>query len=355
MEREYQRGQEKNRVIGIRADGNAEIGMGHLVRCMSLAKAFVSKGFTAVFITAEDCSKELLKKNRFEQIVLDSDFKNLLGECNKLQEIISNRKIELLILDSYFINEEYLSRLKKVVPVVCFEEEPGEYRSIDGIINYNIYAEDLYHEINYDKNINLYLGSSYAPLRLEFLNRRITVKDKLQKILILMGGSDSLNISGQLVKRFLSMEDWKLKNLEFFVVCGPFNPHLQELAELENNQIHILVDVDDMASLMEKCDMAISAAGSTMYELAALGIPTICCYYVDNQRKIAEAFSSLSTVVNTGNYAENPDQVLNNILVNTINMIEDKKIREENSLSMNKLVDGNGAMRLVETLMKDFL
>ena len=78
-----------------------------------------------------------------------------------------------------------------------------------------------------------------------------------------------------------------------WLICGRFNPHLQELLRLQDaeERVHVLVDVADMWNKLALADVVVAAAGSTMYELSTIGVPTVCCYYVENQRRLAEGFA----------------------------------------------------------------
>ena len=80
--------------------------------------------------------------------------------------------------------------------------------------------------------------------------------------------------------------------LNYHVICGNFNAHEKELEKKANKfvNINLYKNVSNMAEIMKKCDLAISAAGSTLYELASLSIPSIVFSFADNQKKATEAF-----------------------------------------------------------------
>lgn len=354
MERVYRRSEKENKTIGIRADGNAKLGMGHLMRCLSIAQALKQSGMFPVFITADDSAAPLIERKGLRHEILGSDYARMESECEALRKIIEGQKISLLLVDSYQVTPEYLQTVRKWVKVVCLEEEIREGFYADGVINYNIYAEELPYDSCYPKTAYRYLGSKFAPVRPEFARNPIPIRERVRKILITMGGSDMPGISLQLLKRCLSRREQE--EAEFEVVCGAFNPHREELEKLseENSRVHIQVQAEDMAGLMAQCDLAVSAAGSTMYELAALGIPTVCCYYVDNQKKIAEGFARFTKTVNAGDYREEPEKVLDDILTALKELASDKELRKETAESMRVVSDGRGAVRLAQKLQQDF-
>lgn len=357
MERVYCRGKKKNRTVGIRADGNTEIGLGHLMRCLSLALALRKKDIPVIFITAEEDGGEILSEAGFKQVVLHSDYRNMLPECDKLEKILEEYDVGLLIVDSYRAKPEYFRRVRSRVPVVRFEEEPEEEYPADGVINYNIYAGELPYDRYYGRKVRRYLGSRYAPVRPEFRGPAVPVREKVEKILILMGGSDQYNISGALLERIAGFYADRFSGVRFETVSGIFNPNREKLEQLARNNTGISVrfGVEDMASLMRQCDLAIAAAGSTMYELSALGIPTVCCYYVKNQKKIAEGFSRVTGVMNAGNYTEMPEKIMDLMIGEILKLMENRDLRKAVAASMRKVTDGMGAERLAEGLQSDFL
>lgn len=356
MERMYCRGKKENTVIGIRADGNDVLGMGHLMRCLSIAGELRLQGAGVVFLTADDWGKQLIQKQGFEHWVLGTDYTCMEAETAVLKNIIADRQISLLLVDSYQATNPYLETVREWVKVVCLEEELGEVRPADGIINYNIYAPGLPYKEKYPQGTFCYLGSNYAPVRPEFAKKTGDIREHVTKILLTMGGSDLQNINGKLLRAFLDSEEPALKTIEFEVVCGAFSPHRESLQALEkdNPRVHIRIQVEDMAALMEQCDIAVSAAGSTMYELAALGIPTVCCYYVENQRQIAEGFARFTKAVNAGDYTKEPEAVQERILQTVTNWLGNFRLRQETAESMRAVSDGRGAGRLSEELLRDF-
>ena len=85
-----------------------------------------------------------------------------------------------------------------------------------------------------------------------------------------------------------------------------------------------------------------------MYELCTMGVPTICCYYVENQRRIAECFGEETSMLNAGDYSENPENVLASIVREVQRLIADTTVRQELSLEMIAVSDGYGARRIAE-------
>lgn len=339
-------------VIGIRADGNEILGMGHLMRCMSIAKALEDKGAVCIFFVADETAGNFLKDRGFKCHILNTDFHDMESEIPILKKTLLNENLSprLWLADSYQLTENYMSELKKTGPVLYLDDTGEGIFKADGIINYNIYADSLSYEKKCQSGMKLLLGAKYAPVKEAFLKTPYQVRKCAENVLITMGGSDRLNIAGSLCQRLLE----KLPaNMEITLICGRFNPHLQKLLFLEkkNERVHVQVDVTDMWNVMSQTDIAISSAGSTMYELSALGVPSVCCYYVENQRRIAEDFAKKVGICNAGDFSKNPEDVLEKITDEVCRLADNMKAREELSERMKKVTDGRGAERIAREIL----
>lgn len=338
------------KTIAIRADGNHILGMGHLMRCLSIARE-LRKYADCVFLVAEEAAGHFLREKGVHCEVLETDYRNMNAELAMLDELYDSYHFSLLLVDSYQCTQEYLDAWMKYCPVYRMDDVGENELFSTGLINYNVYAKELDYSCITGKKMQLLLGAEYAPVREEFLQTPYEVKAAVSRILITMGGSDALNIAGKLCEILLRKTEIQA---ELVVVCGRFNAHLAELKQLqtENSRVKIMVDVPDMWDKMAQADIAISAAGSTMYELSAMGVPTISCYYVENQRQIAEGFAKEAGVLNAGNYVGNEGIVLKNIVEETIALIHSYGKRVELSNKMKRLTDGRGAARITEYILK---
>lgn len=337
--------------VGIRADGNAHIGMGHLMRCVSIAKALQKQNVECVFFTAESKSGLFLEERGFVCHVLETDYRHMESELPQLLQVLKVQKISLLLVDSYQMTQPYLDGLMKYCPVYYLDDMGNSGLKADGIINYNIYGPDLDYECWCPAGTELYLGAKFAPIKEEFSKVCYEVSREVTRILITMGGSDTLNIAGSLGRRLLNCLP---ETIEIHIICGRFNPHLKALERLQENhpRVHIHVDVQDMWNEMALADIAVSAAGSTMYELSTIGVPSVCCYYVENQRQIAESFSEKVQVLNGGDFSQDPQRVLEKMTEEVCSLAASWSERKELSLRMKKITDGRGAERIAENLKR---
>ncbi|TDX58935.1 UDP-2,4-diacetamido-2,4,6-trideoxy-beta-L-altropyranose hydrolase [Orenia marismortui] len=335
--------------IAFRADGGEEIGMGHMMRCLALAKAFPA-GIKVYFITKDNQSvKALLKRKNIEILSIDKKL-SINDEIKSVKELILSNKINILITDSYQIDREYLLKLKKVVGklVSIHDSDPFIFPS-DMIINGNIYASNLDYN---SKGAELLLGNKYTLMREEFANLpHKKIQKKVDNILVTVGGGDPLNLTPKILASLARLSKENRNDLHIDVVIGPSFNNIAEIIEIVRSidlEISLHFKIKKMSQLMLNSDLAISAGGGTLYELAACGIPAIVLLQAENQILAAEKMDQKGSIINLGF----GDQIELEELISTIGeVIKDFSKREEMSRIGQQLVDGLGAKRCVRKIL----
>lgn len=337
--------------IGIRADGGSKIGMGHIMRTLVLARELKRQNNDVFYICRIDSSNKHLHndivgifvsdkyKKGIEKIMLEG-FKVSYVREKFILDDISNISADMLITDSYNVNEEYFERTKAIFNKTTYIDDTNLYNfNVDFLINQNIDAEDFNYEVNnYTK---LMLGTKYILLREEFRNLAPKhIKPKAFDIMITVGGADPFNVTDKILSWVNEL------NYNFHVVVGPSFNNTEALKKFENNKIK-LYDNADMLKIMQKCDIAVSACGSTLYELAMCGVPTIGIIIADNQVGIAEKFSCMGIIKSLGWYDRiNKDIFIDSVVSLSEDYHERNKINKEASL----IIDGKGAERISKIL-----
>lgn len=349
-----------------RADGNQKIGMGHLMRCLSIADAARAAGHLCLFVLADHTMCFLVEERGYETRVLDTDYRDMESEVERLTEIIRQLPFtesgqNWMLVDSYQMTGAYLEQCRLIsenLKIAVLDDMFLMDYPADCVINYNIYGEAYpFHR----KDQLQLLGCQYVPLRQQFLTARKNAN--IQKwsdsnkasVLVSTGGSDSLHIAEAIIEACMQ-HDWEMRGIQIpclHVVCGAMNQNKDALLALEKKygeHVKIHVAVSDMAGLMGKCDVAITAAGSTIYELAAMGIPFVVYYFVENQRRIAEHCGKNLGICNAGDISIQPKQVLHSLLEETEQLLTEPDMREQRKLQLQQQVDGLGAERIIKKL-----
>ena len=372
-------------MLYIRADGSKEIGMGHVMRCLSVAEAVadIDPVYPPVFITADAGCRAMIEERGFRVIVLGTDYRDMMGELPLLREVLLGGPCSagaMLLVDSYQVSREYYLALRSFVRVACFEDM-GEAYPVDLLINYNIYApalESRYQERDPQSCIEdrypqrVLLGTEYMPLRKAFQGAaEYVVQDKVTNVIITTGGSDPFFAAGAFADVLCDDEMIVEQGIHLHVISGPFNRFADELkrryqcgemmqwhdhtiAHSGGSKVPITIheSVKDMRSLVLQSDVVITATGSTIYEVSALWGPMIVFYFAENQRQGAEALGALTDIVNAGCFAAEHDAVADRVKEALKRCIMDNDYRQLLHRQEKGLVDGKGAHRIAERLTK---
>lgn len=340
-------------MLYIRVDGNEKIATGHVMRCLSIAKALRSIGEESVFILAESYAVPMIEKEGFHTICLNGSYDRIVEETEQIREVIQKNHVEKLLVDSYFVTESYLDDLRKQTAVLYIDDIGEKIYPADVLINYcNYYDKFHYAERYRDAGTKLLLGCSYAPLRDEFSDRLEREFTDCHEILITTGGTDRYNMAYHLGKAMA--ENAAFQDKRIHIVSGRFNSHLSELRQIENQFENIVIhhNVTNMAERMKQCDIAISAGGTTLYEICYCGLPTVCFAFADNQLDGTQTFGERGIMINVGDIRKDTDGAVKRIVQEVSNLAEDSSLRKAYSQKMRMLVDGNGALRIAEEIQK---
>ena len=314
----------------IRADGNTAIGMGHVMRCLSIADAMKERNIEPVFMTADNGCVSMIEDRGFEVYVLGTDYRDMESELPLIRNYLETqnkgaKQIPAILVDSYQVTSRYYEELRKLAKVACLEDM-GQSYPVDLLVNYNIYGPKLV----YDNKITYatLLGTGYQPLRREFQQDiQYDIKDKITDVMITTGGSDPYFAARAFTDTFLFEKELEKSQIRYHIISGPFNMHAEELHKLydENPRVEIHEHVTCMKEIMKQCDVVLSATGSTIYEVSALGVPLIAFYFAENQRQGADMLSEITHVINCGNYADDAEQTVGNAVNALLKCVKDKE------------------------------
>lgn len=330
-------------MVLIRADANEYIGVGHVMRCISVARALTNHGEDVLFLTADHRGDSLIRD--FPVISLDSVWDDMRTEIEVIKKIVIEVKPHFLLVDSYYVTREYFNTISEYVKTAYIDDMNQADWNIDFLINYNIFAGVFDYSWYEGKRTKLMLGSQYTPLRDEFVNLPNHPIRLVTDIMISAGGTDPEHIIERMIQKICP----RYSGITFHFIVGVLNPRLEEIKELVENNVILHINEKDISNLMMQCDIAISAAGITLYELCAAGIPTITYALADNQIVAAEQFDRQEIMISAGDCRKNR-QFCENLGVLLESLIYDEKKRRVLSIRMKKLVDGNGAERIADIL-----
>ena len=332
-------------MLYIRVDMNKEIATGHLMRCVSIADAARAMGEETTFLLADGEAEAYLSEKGYRYVVLRTDWRDMEGELPALFPILAAEGAKRLLIDSYQVTESYLRRLREKVETVYLDDLNRFVYPVDALICYAVYWKKFRYAEGYPDTTRLYLGTRYVPLRREFsaLNAK-PIRKRMLRVLALSGGADPYRASEQIAE---ALE--KIGGLEMDVVCGRYSGSYERLAERYRGQswARIYRSTERMADLMRGADLAISAGGSTLYELCACGVPTISYVLADNQIENVNQFQRDGVIDCAGDirYGSIADK-----LQELLAQYGSQALRVKRSALMRSVVDGGGARRIAQIL-----
>jgi UDP-2,4-diacetamido-2,4,6-trideoxy-beta-L-altropyranose hydrolase len=327
-----------------RADGNANIGAGHIMRCFALAQAVKDSGGSPVFLSSD------LAEGFIERIGNDTKLINLKADAyskNDIEETAKTAKeigATWVVLDGYDFDEEYEKALQATGVRVLRLDDHSHLSgyTADIILNQNAHAKaDQYLSIGTDTN--LLLGNRYTMLQRPFRDStpQGDVPGTAKNILITLGGSDPDNLTPMVIRSLKGLD------VTLTIIIGGGNSNgddVHKAVEETGLPSEVIVNASNMHELMQTADMAITAAGSTCYELAYMGVPMLCIIVADNQVGVAEGLSTYSAAINLGWKTEVTEESLHSAVSA---LIDDPATRQKLQTAGKELIDGQGAFRVL--------
>jgi UDP-2,4-diacetamido-2,4,6-trideoxy-beta-L-altropyranose hydrolase len=336
----------------IRADANAEIGIGHVMRCTALAQAWRDAGGVVTYALAAGVEElEVRLRSEGAGVVRVSGELGGAEDAAETAALCMKSGARWLVLDGYHFSQEYRESVKTSTSRLLLLDDHGECApyKCDVILNTNPYAVDAMYPRRGAQTCFL-LGPRYALLRREFLDfpkRCPVVAATAKRILITFGGADAHNVTLHVLEAFQEISDVRL---DITVVVGASNPHRPSLREAVAKSSHLarlLSNVDNMPEVISHADLAISAGGGTCYELAFMRVPMFLITMARNHERTVEAWGQANAALAAGWF----DALGGTSLAAALRgLIGDSKLRGDMVENAGRLVDGRGAQRVVETL-----
>lgn len=340
---------EAPRII-IRADASAAIGTGHVMRCIALAQAWRKRDGEVLFLHAEitpAVQARLESESLPSQVI--SATRGSADDAAQTLLLASSHGAAWIVADGYCFDVAWQRQIRaagrRLLLVDDYAHQDG-YEA-DVVLNQNAFAtEKLYP--GRPASTQVLAGASFAMVRPEFEHFQSSVRTAppvAQRLLVTLGGGDPDNVTGRVIEALRS-----LPGMDATVVVGGSNPHataLQESARDLAPRVRVVVNATNMPELMTSADFAFAASGSTVWELAYLGVPSLVAVVADNQRGIAEEIDRRGFAENLGWQAKlTAARIADAIRA----LAADQSRRKEMSVRGRAVIDGHGAARVAAAL-----
>ena len=324
--------------IFILTEGGENIGFGHIARCVSFAQAFSEKGIEVNFIVNSDESVvDLLKGNKYKLC-------DWIKEKESLAGLIS--KEDIVIIDSYFADKSLYDELSSITgSLVCLDDNNRLDYPDSIVLNGAMGAEKMKYK---NEKTSYLLGVNYFPMRSNFWDiEEKKINDKIESLMVTFGGDDKRSMTGVVMK----MLEKNFPKFHKKVLVGKSFKDSEKLKALKSANTELIYHptVDKMKEVMVNSDIAISACGQTLYELARIGLPTVGICIAENQAQNIKGWEDAGFLEYVGWY---DGKDLENNLNKAMLKLESKSEREKRSKIGRNCVDGQGARKVVSRILE---
>ena len=330
--------------LTIRADCSSAIGTGHVMRMIALGQAWQDLGGKVQFVGETTPLHRRLRKEGFTIVPISNvypaptDLKTLLDATSKN---------DWVAIDGYHFDTAYQQAMRAagrktlVVDDICDREQ----YCADILLNQNPDAGQYTYPIN-DDAICL-LGSTYALLRNEFIfpETQLTKPLHVKNVIVTLGGADVGNMTSTVINALASLKNC---SLHVKIVAGAANPNLPELKEkTQENRFELLYNPKDLAFHMRWADLAVTASGSTCWELCHIGIPMIAIETAANQHGVQTELIKKKIAIC---FEQEVDE---KTLATTIrSLVSDHALRSLMRRNGQRLIDGKGSERCALSILR---
>lgn len=341
-------------MIAFRADANEYIATGHLFRCISIAKCCAAAGEECIFLLAEDAYTDKLKQENIPYHILNVRWDDWDSGISKVRQSIKKYGIDCLVVDSYQATGYFFEQLSSEVPVFYLDDLCKERYHLSGVLHYSEWEnEHTIEKLYRGSGVNIYAGMKYVPLREGFVsehNEYHKIK-KIYDLLITTGGSDTYHMTWRLLQKILERPWFERKSC--CIVMGTMNRDDKKIKELCRNYSNITVmqNINNMNEVMRQSRCAVTAGGTTVYELMASGVPFVCFGFSDDQVYFGRRLEEHENGLWAGDAREDAQAVAEQIMLLLEKMHRQPVAEKEKLIRRNKkLVDGKGAERIADII-----
>jgi len=333
----------------IRTDANAAIGMGHLVRCVSLARMMDSE-FSVSFLLANTPADvvERIIGSAYETLCLHHG--SAKDETTLVSGIAIGKGVHALVLDGYEFNYDYQRAVRNAAyKTVYIDDLIASRYCVDLLINQadNVLPE----QYTVDGNAKLLLGPAYALLRPEFLEiARTPAREiaEIRRVFVSFGGVDLINVTEYVLRTLFRAHPFD----EINVLIGQLNSSSEALKEARHAQSNLFFHFNQSAlqvrELLAKSDLAIVPNSSISLEACSVGVPMITGITAENQLGYFRAFQKSNLSIDAGDWRLFSPEALVKAVRGVVEMTpEARQVQLENQ---KKYIDGFSDHRILSSI-----
>ena len=359
-----------------RVDSSVAIGTGHLMRCLTLADELLHRGYRSIFVCRPfdgDLRTEISRRGHIlcsltpvqthDVQPCESPYAHWLGTtwqndaADTLRAIaVSGLTPDWLVVDHYALDIGWERVLRPHVGrIMVIDDLANRSHNCDLLLDQNLYnrLNDRYTAL-VPANCRQLLGPRYALLRDEFRKVRTHLNQRsgeISQLLVFFGGVDKANLTMATMRALATMTDLSLK---VDIVLGGANEHRDSIEQFAKQLINTTVHVQssDMAGLMASADLSIGAGGTTTWERAYLGLPSIVVVVAENQRELTEAAARAGICSNLGWYEDISSEIIAEALRSACDSQQFMRKMSRQALSISAADHETGTIAVADALIE---
>lgn len=353
-----------------RVDASAEIGTGHVVRCMTLAGVLRNHGVECHF-ACQDIPGHMIEAIRakgYTVHVLSGEGghgtsayiewlrRDQLQDAEQTSRIVADVGPDWIVVDSYALDATW----HRVVRgsnnrLMVIDDLANRACQADMLLDQNLGHDQATYADLVPDDCHVLAGPEYALLRPEFAEARVDSlarrkAPRLEQVLISMGGADAVNATGEILAILKTSTASAMKRIT--VVMGAqavWLDNVKALAASMPIETEVVIGVNNMAERMSCADLAIGAGGGTSWERCCLGLPSILVTVADNQREVAANLDKAGAAIHVGDV--NGDQWKSSLVQAMNDLSKNPDNLKQMSANAAAVTDGMGAERVVCALL----
>jgi spore coat polysaccharide biosynthesis predicted glycosyltransferase SpsG len=325
--------------VTLLTEGGRDIGYGHITRCASIYEAFEEIGKQSqLIVNGDETIENLLKGKKYKVL-------NWLDDQQLLFEILDDANI--VFIDSYLAEHDIYERISEQIKTAVYFDDDLRIDYPRGfVLNGAIFAEQLPYPKKRD--VTNLLGTTYTPIRREFWDTPPKlIRKEVETLMVIFGGSDMCNVTPKIQKVLNKTYPYVQKEI---IVTRLF-ANISEIKKLRDKNTELICEPDaiELKEIMQESDIAISAGGQTLYELARVGVPTIGICIAQNQLQNLNGWSKSGFLEYIGWY-NNKD--IQSKLIAALKKMKFYNKRISCSKRTRELIDGKGSRRVCDILLQ---
>jgi len=332
-----------------RVDADPRVGLGHLQRSLSLAAALRACGVESIFITQADShSHGRVQSSGFPISTPPTVGSWTAQDAKETAATAQLHGCKAIVVDSYDANASYLAQLRSAGLYVIARDDLAAYPfPCQMVVNGNADAPQLAYYSSSEDSLFL-LGPEYIVLGQEFQEMsQSVVRQSVKTILVILGGTDHYGLMPKILTSLTALPG----EFTLTAVVGPYFQNIRQVesaAEQAGRVIDLVRSPGSVRHLMLEADLAVSAAGQTLYELACARCPTVAISVAANQQGQLKALAESGFLVSVGDAQE--DEVIAATRQAVSCLLPDVKARSAMAAVGKRLVDGKGALRVARAI-----